>query len=86
MTEADMTDQRAFSPELKQKLFHEGYICSYCGNVILSVDDAEVDHVMPYSLGGETVESNAQLLHRHCNREKNNIIDADWSTEEDNQD
>lgn len=62
--------ERTFSKETKEELWHEGYICSYCGNEILSIDDAEVDHIEAFVSGGETIKENAQLLHRHCNREK----------------
>ena len=67
------TSQRLYSKATKEELWHEGYICPYCNQQILSIDDAEVDHIIPYSKGGDTVIENAQLLHRHCNREKNNI-------------
>ena len=68
----------------KKKLWHEWYICSYCGQEILDMDDAQVDHIIPFSLWWETTLENAQLLHRHCNLEKsNNIIkDEDNSWEE----
>ncbi len=62
--------ERTFSKETKEELWHEGYVCSYCGNEILSIDDAEVDHIEAFVFGGETIKENAQLLHRHCNREK----------------
>lgn len=62
--------ERTFSKETKEELWHDGYICSYCNNVILSIDDAEVDHIEAFGSGGETIKENAQLLHRHCNREK----------------
>ena len=78
MNDSDFDVKRAFSSDIRQQLFHEGYVCSYCGNIILSIDDAEIDHTLPFSLGGETNISNAQLLHRHCNREKSNNIDDDW--------
>lgn len=70
--DADTGIKRIYSNKTKEELFYPGYICSYCGNTILSIDDAEVDHMKPFSLGGETTIENAQLLHRHCNREKNN--------------
>ena len=74
---------RCFSHEIKQMLYTEGMTCSYCGNTILSIDDAEVDHIVPFSEGGATDISNAQLLHRHCNRVKNNAMeDEDWEGEE----
>lgn len=69
------SESRTFPEEVKKTLFHKGYICNYCKNEILNIEDAEVDHVVPFSLGGNTDISNAQLLHRHCNREKNNSID-----------
>lgn len=78
MTDSDFDVRRAFSSDIRQQLFHEGYVCSYCGNIILSIDDAEIDHTLPFSLGGETDISNAQLLHRHCNREKSNHVDEEW--------
>lgn len=68
---------RTFSEQDKQSLWHDNYICSYCGQEILDIDDAEVDHILPYSHGGETVIENAQLLHRHCNREKYNRIEIE---------
>lgn len=61
---------RTFSKDIKEQLWHDDCVCSYCGQKILSKDDAEVDHIKPFSKGGETVIENAQLLHRHCNREK----------------
>ena len=76
-------ETRFFSNTDKQKLWKEGYVCSYCNNTILSIDDAEVDHVYAYSNGGTTTLDNAQLLHRHCNREKNNKIIEDNASFED---
>lgn len=68
-------NSRAFSDSVKKELFYPGYVCSYCGNEILSIDDAEVDHIIPFSQGGKTDISNAQLLHRHCNREKSDSLE-----------
>lgn len=86
MTAQDINgSKRVFSEEDKKLLWHEGYICSYCGNKILSIDDAEVDHVFAFSLGGDTDLSNAQLLHRHCNREKSNIECENWTDGEDDE-
>lgn len=68
---------RAFSDSVKKELFHPGYRCSWCNNEILSIDDAEVDHIIPFSQGGKTDISNAQLLHRHCNREKSDTLDGE---------
>ena len=84
MTPQDIDgSKRIFSDDVKKQLWHDGYICSYCGNTILSIDDAEVDHVFAFSLGGDTDISNAQLLHRHCNREKSASENEDWTDGED---
>ncbi len=87
MTAQDINgEKRIFSEDEKKQLWHEGYVCSYCGNIILSIDDAEVDHVIAFSSGGDTNIENAQLLHRHCNREKSNTESADWIDGEDDTD
>ena len=78
----DEGSHRVFSANTKEELWHDGYVCSYCGQKILSIDDAEVDHVNAYSNGGETIIENAQLLHRHCNREKHSN-DVQFENEED---
>lgn len=73
---------RTFSDSVRKELFHPGYVCSYCGNEILSIDDAEVDHILPFSKGGKTDISNAQLLHRHCNRKKSDSLEDDFFEED----
>ncbi len=70
-------NSRAFSDSVRKELFHPGYVCSYCGSEILSIEDAEVDHIVPFSQGGKTDISNAQLLHRHCNREKSDSLEVE---------
>jgi len=65
-------EPRAFSYELKQKLFKKNPICAYgkCKQEIVSINDAEVDHIEHYWRGGKTIPSNARLLHRYCNRKR----------------
>lgn len=77
--------KRLFSPDIKEKLFHTGYICSYCGNQIPNIDDCEIDHIVPFDLGGPTEIENAQLLHKWCNRSKGNQIQAEADFEDDTQ-
>lgn len=84
---ADAGERRNFSPKTKEDLWHDGYICKYCNQTILSIEDAEIDHILAYSNTGETVLENAQLLHRHCNREKSDsmqeIDTVDFENEDD---
>ncbi|RYU83822.1 GmrSD restriction endonuclease domain-containing protein [Hymenobacter persicinus] len=76
MLENIITDKgyshRTFSPQLKEKLFKESPVCAISGQQILAIEDAEVDHIVPYSKGGPTTAENAQLVLRYFNRAKNN--------------
>lgn len=70
--------RRLFSKEQKQQLLdqrtpdeHGRYKCDNCPNMFLP-DELTVDHVKPWSLGGPTELSNAQLLCRPCNSAKGN--------------
>lgn len=66
------TTARAFDFRTKQLLFTQDPTCKLCEQQILHIDDAEVDHILPYSKGGKTVIENAQITHRFCNRNKSN--------------
>jgi Protein of unknown function DUF262/HNH endonuclease len=63
-------EKRLFSYQQKQELFEEDQTCGICKQRIENVDDAAVDHHMPFSTGGPTELSNAVLAHRYCNRQK----------------
>lgn len=80
---SDQEPRRLFTKTEKEELWHDGMKCAYCGQEILSIDDAEVDHIVVYSKGGDTTLDNAQLLHKHCNREKYNNQDDDITNEYD---
>lgn len=58
---------RAFSRALKQELYNANPTCSICGQHIADLDDAAVDHIDQYWLGGKTIPENARLTHRYCN-------------------
>lgn len=77
------SNKRLFAPHIKEELFYPGYICKYCGNQILSIDDCEVDHIIPYDAGGPTEIENAQLLHKWCNRSKGSKVQVDSDFEDD---
>jgi 5-methylcytosine-specific restriction endonuclease McrA len=61
---------RLFSFHIKEQLFNQNPTCAISGQKILKIEDAEVDHIVPYSKGGETDISNAQLVLRYFNRAK----------------
>lgn len=60
-------EARLFSYELKQKLYKQNSTCKDCGQKIMDIDDAHVDHKEQYWRGGHTIPKNARLLHRYCN-------------------
>ncbi len=64
------TEQRAYAWKDKKMLFDNDPTCKLCRNQIRMIDDAEVDHIIPFSKGGRTEMGNAQLAHRYCNRVK----------------
>lgn len=77
------TDRRLFSDDERKMLYESSdKKCAICGNLILSLDDCEIDHIIPFSKGGKTELSNAQIVHRICNREKSNSTDEIWEEEE----
>jgi hypothetical protein len=60
-------EPRCFSYELKKELFTKNPICALCGNKIIEIDDAAIDHIKQYWKGGQTIPENARLVHRYCN-------------------
>jgi hypothetical protein len=69
---AVVSNERTFPYELKVALYAKDNTCAICGQTILSIKDAHVDHIVPWSKGGTTTIDNAQLTHIHCNCSKGN--------------
>jgi hypothetical protein len=67
---------RAFSSALKQALYNRDPTCKICGQKVMDIDDSEVDHIKHYWRGGKTIEDNARLAHRYCNRARGGREDA----------
>ncbi len=71
-------EARAFDPAWKEPLAkRQHWICPLCGNKILDLEECEIDHIDPYSCGGETNIQNAQVVHTICNRHKSNNVSTD---------
>lgn len=60
-------EPRCFSMELKRELYDANPTCEICGQSIHNIDDAAIDHIKQYWLGGQTIPENARLVHRYCN-------------------
>ncbi len=65
--EAPNDPQRLFSRALKEEMFDRDNTCSICGQKIVLLNDAALDHHVHYWRGGQTVPENARLAHRTCN-------------------
>lgn len=63
-------EPRSFSSSLKKSLWEQKPTCRRCGQEIMLVDDAVIDHVKHYWRGGKTIPGNARLLHRFCNAQR----------------
>lgn len=48
--------------------------CQVCGK-ILKDDEIRIDHIIPFSKGGPTEESNLRVLCEECNRKKGASIE-----------
>ncbi|MEM7548517.1 MAG: HNH endonuclease [Bacteroidota bacterium] len=58
-------------------LVRDGFICQSCGASPLKKRGVElhVDHIIPWSKGGETVDENLETKCSHCNLGKGNAFD-----------
>jgi hypothetical protein len=61
------TETRLFDKNFKKKLFEQDPTCEICGNAIMLLEDATIDHIDQYWRGGKTIEGNARLTHAYCN-------------------
>jgi hypothetical protein len=66
--------QRTFPFSIKEELFKVNPYCAISNQKILAIEDAEVDHIVPYSKGGKTEKENAQLVLRYFNRAKKDKV------------
>lgn len=63
---------RLFSRSLKEEMFKQDNTCRLCGQKIVLINDAALDHDKHYWRGGQTVPENARLVHRICNLQRPN--------------
>jgi hypothetical protein len=59
------------SRKLREKILVKfNFICQYCG----ATESKCIDHIIPYSLGGKTLEENLQVLCKSCNSKKRDKV------------
>ncbi len=69
-------EDRCFSLALKEQLMTINPTCGICQQRIQQLDDAAIDHIQQYWMGGKTIPENARLTHRYCNwaRPRNDVV------------
>lgn len=55
----------------------ENQICQICKNSVID-EDIEFDHIIPWSKGGSSDESNIRLLCSNCNRKRGNKFEDEY--------
>jgi len=70
-------EPRCFSSKLKEEIYRADPSCMICEQRIQTIDDAALDHIHQYWMGGKTIPENARLTHRYCNwsRSKSNRVE-----------
>jgi hypothetical protein len=58
-------------------LKRENQICSECGKSVMDAD-VEFDHIIPWSKGGSSDESNIRLLCQRCNRRRGTAFEKQF--------
>jgi hypothetical protein len=63
------TTRKAITESLRSQILErDGRKCCQCG----SEENIQIDHILPFSIGGTTEESNLQCLCKACNSRKRN--------------
>ena len=77
LNDYNSTNQRKLmTKELKEKIkIRDNYTCQKCGKYMPDEVGLHVDHIVPVSKGGKSVESNLQVLCSKCNGSKYNKIE-----------
>lgn len=67
--------RRLMTRELRKKIMiRDNYRCQRCGKIMYDEVGLHIDHIIPVSKGGKTVESNLQVLCSKCNSSKSNKL------------
>jgi hypothetical protein len=56
--------------QIEEQKQRQNNICLFCNKEIKCSDEYHGDHIVPWSLGGETINENLQVLHKKCHQIK----------------
>ncbi len=71
-----LSQRQLMTPQLRKKIMiRDNYTCQKCGKYMPDKVGLQIDHIIPVSKGGKTVESNLQVLCSRCNGRKSNNSD-----------
>jgi len=66
-------ERELLTPKLRYKILRrDGFRCKQCGSTEADGVKLHVDHIIPVSKGGKSIESNLQTLCHRCNMSKSN--------------
>lgn len=68
--------RRKITPATRRAVIDAADGCAYCGSPF--VDDMELDHIIPVSLGGSDDIENLAAACPRCNREKAAMTPSEW--------
>ena len=58
------------TPNLRAEvILRDGYVCQLCAHPV-DPTDVHLDHILPFSKGGQTIAGNLQVTHSVCNMRK----------------
>lgn len=75
----ESTETRKITRSISRTMFlrvvrRDNQTCRICGK-ILREDEIQIDHIIPFSEGGPTEESNLRVLCKSCNQKKRSSLD-----------
>jgi hypothetical protein len=71
----EKAEARLFSKAMiNKKLEEQGRLCTLCTKPIGEKDKYDGDHIKPWTVGGQTVFENLQVVHRRCHKKKEAIL------------
>ncbi|MCC8050884.1 MAG: HNH endonuclease [Clostridiales bacterium] len=67
--------RRLMTQEMRERIkIRDNYTCQMCGKYMPDEVGLQIDHIVPVSKGGKTLESNLQVLCSVCNGRKSNKL------------